>query len=154
MKIKPQLFIRALLYVFYIASVVPFLLISSIDFFSELNVFLIGESSDVPQHAGMAAMVSILGPLALMFLLGATMISIYVWWRGGFTLRVRILSWYILLFLVMISLIFGPHAAQFPQRVYFSLYQVVLIWPLAILPVFWLYEETRNVQKSKGPASQ
>jgi len=144
MKKNSQPFIRNLLYVLYIASVVPFLLISTIDLFSELNLALLGESSDSPQHAGMAAMVFILGPFALMCLLCASALSIYVWWGGLFTLRVRIASWYSMLFLVVIFLIFGPYASQFSLRVYFSLYQVILILPLAALPVFWLYQEKIN----------
>lgn len=144
MKRNLQLFIRGLLYVFYLASVVPFLFISASDFSSELNLALLGESSDSPQHAGMAAMVSVLGPVALMFFFGATALSIYVWWGGISTLRVRISFWYCLLFVVVIVLIFGPYASQFSRRVYFSLYQIILIFPLAALPVFWLYKDSRN----------
>lgn len=141
---KAQPLIRSLLYVFYIASVLPFLFISASDFFSELNLALLGESSDSPQHAGMAAMVYILAPFALMCLLGAVVLSIYVWWAGLFTLRVRISSWYTLLCLVLILQIFGPHASQFSLRVYFALYQVMSILPLAVLPTFWLYQELKN----------
>jgi hypothetical protein len=132
------------MYVFYIAAIVPFLLISAIDFLSELDLALLGESSDSPQHAGMAAMVSILGPISLICLLVATALSIYVWWNGVFYLRVRISSWYSTLFLVVIFIIFGPHASDFSLRVYFALYQVMLVLPLAVLPVFWLYKELKT----------
>jgi hypothetical protein len=130
--------LHKLLFVIFSASTTPVLVLLLSDVFAEWNAARAHVSTDVPQHAAMAALASdILPYLVAMFLL-SLILAIYILVSGAARQRIRVGEWYALLFLVIALLVFGPHASQFPLRLYFSVFQTLCVAPLVVLPMFWV----------------
>ncbi len=131
-------------YVLYFLSVAPFLYVSLVDLAAEWQAASRDESTDYGQHVAMGFLAAEAALPACAFFLMAAAASLYVLWRGSRGQRLRIASWYGALIVILMLGVFGPHSPQFPVRVYFSLYETLLMAPLLILPVFWLWRVRRH----------
>lgn len=130
-------------YVLYLLSVAPFFYLSVVDLVAEWQAASRGDSTDPAEHAAMGALAFVAAMPALVFFLLAAVGSLYVLWRGSGGQRLRVASWYGALFFILMAELFGPDNRDFSQRVYFSLYEILLQAPLLALPALWLWRDRR-----------
>ncbi len=141
-------------YLLYFCSVAPVFCFSLLDLETEWEAASGADPTDPAQHVAMGQIGLAAAFVAMIFFLMAAAASLYVLWRGSRTQRLRIAAWYGTLFAMVALGIYGPAAGQFPMRVYFSLYQMLLQLPLLVLHALWLWRDRRRYVPARSQARQ
>lgn len=137
--------IAGLSYLLYLLTLAPLFCLSVYSVKVEAEVVLQGISTDAPSDYFFVAMMAVVGPICLVFLVASAVVSVFVWLRGGHALRRRIVWWYAVLLVILVAVIYGPQGPQFPHPsgLYLALYETLLMLPLMVLPLFWLWRDRR-----------